>query len=191
MYGRFAKIITFAAVMMVLVLGAALALAEDAPKAASDTKKEHAYVGSKTCKMCHNTEAQAKIYDKWMSTKHAHAMAALDSAKGETTNPKCLKCHTTGYGKATGFDKVKDKQGAEDLGSVGCEACHGPGSDYKAMGVMKNHEQAIANGLIVPTEEVCKTCHNQESPTFKGFDYTTMFPKIAHGKKAAGAGEKK
>jgi hypothetical protein len=183
MHGRFVKIVTFAAVMVVLVFGVAMAMAQDAPKAAAapdTTKKVHAYVGTKTCKMCHNSEAQGKIFDKWLSTKHANAVAALDSAKGERTNAKCLKCHTTGYGSATGYDKMADKQGAQDLGSVGCEACHGPGADYKAMSVMKDKTAAIAAGLVMPTEATCKTCHNADSPTFKGFDYAKMYPLIEH-----------
>jgi len=185
MHNRFARIAVFALVAAVLVLGATLAMAQDQPKAAApDTTKKappaHAYVGSKTCKMCHNTESQGKIYDKWMSTAHAKAMSVLDSAKGQTKDPTCLKCHTTGYGTATGYDKMPDKQGPEELGSVGCEACHGPGADYKAMSVMKNHDQAVAAGLIMPTEETCKTCHNSNSPTFKGFDYAKMYPLIEH-----------
>jgi mono/diheme cytochrome c family protein len=179
MHSRFARIATFAVVAAVLVLGAALAMAEDQPAKPAE-KKEYAYVGTKTCKMCHNTESQGKIYDKWMSTAHAKSMSVLDSAKGETKDPKCLKCHTTGYGTATGYDKVANKQTPDELGAVGCEACHGPGADYKAMSVMKDKAAAIAAGLVMPTEETCKTCHNPESPTFKSFDFAKMLPMIEH-----------
>lgn len=51
---RVMKIIMAAVAVTVLVLGAALAFAEDAPAAAP---KDHAYVGSKACKMCHQSEA--------------------------------------------------------------------------------------------------------------------------------------
>jgi cytochrome c2 len=188
MHNRFAKIATTVVVTMVLVLGAALAFAEDAPKA-PEAKKDHAYVGTKACKMCHNSEAQGKIFDKWMSTKHAKSMAALDATKGQDKDPKCLKCHTVlGYEKA-----AADMQTPETLGAVGCEACHGAGADYKAMGVMKDHAASLAAGMVVPTEETCKKCHNAESPTFKGFDYAKALPMIAHGKKteAKPAEEKK
>lgn len=180
MHSRFVKIITFVAVMTMLVVGATMALAGDEPAKPAEVKKTHAYVGTKTCKMCHNSEAQGKIFDKWLSTKHANAVAALDSAKGERTNAKCLKCHTTGYGTANGYDKVAEKQGAQDLGSVGCEACHGPGADYKAMGVMKDKAAAVAAGLVIPTEATCKTCHNADSPTFKSFDYAKAYAQIEH-----------
>ena len=45
---------------------------------------------------------------------------------------------------------------------------------------MKNQELAISKGMVVPTEETCKACQNEESPTFKGFDFAEMSAKIAH-----------
>ena len=35
-------------------------------------------------------------------------------------------------------------------------------------------------GMVVPNEKTCTTCHNEESPTFKGFDFATYNEKIAH-----------
>jgi len=72
----------------------------------------------------------------------------------------------------------------KELG-VQCEACHGPGSDYKAISVMKDKAAAVAAGLIIPDEAMCKKCHNAESPTFTAFDYKTMYAKIAHPRPAA------
>jgi len=41
-----------------------------------------------------------------------------------------------------------------------CEACHGPGSDYKKMSIMKDRAKAEAAGLIMPTLESCnEKCH--------------------------------
>jgi hypothetical protein len=45
---------------------------------------------------------------------------------------------------------------------------------------MKNRELAMKNGMILPTEEVCKTCHNPESPTYKPFVYAEKVAIIAH-----------
>ena len=45
---------------------------------------------------------------------------------------------------------------------------------------MKNRELAMTKGLIIPDEALCKTCHNEKSPTFKGFNYAEMNAKIAH-----------
>jgi hypothetical protein len=153
---------------------ATLALAEDAKPAAT-----HAYVGSKACKTCHMGEKNGKIFETWLSSKHANAMSVLDSAKGERADAKCLKCHTTGLGTETGYKAGGDADPAV-LASVGCEACHGPGADYKNMKTMKDKTAAVAAGLVMPTEETCKKCHNAESPTFKSFDFKAMYAKIEH-----------
>jgi hypothetical protein len=65
---------------------------------------------------------------------------------------------------------------------VQCETCHGPGSEYKKMSIMKDKQQALANGLIIHDvgAEFCKSCHNSDSPTFKSFDYETYWAKIKH-----------
>jgi hypothetical protein len=121
------------------------------------------------------------VFDKWMETKHSKAMAALKTDKEDnTTNEKCLKCHTTGYGVG-GYDAMKELQDPEKLGAVGCEACHGPGSEYKSLTVMKDKTKAVAAGLIIPDAKTCTRCHNSESPTFKGeFKFDEMFAKIKH-----------
>ncbi len=178
MNSRFVRVITAAAVVAVFTLGALLALAEDAPAA-----KTHAYVGSKSCKTCHMGEKKGAIWEKWLSTGHSKSMAVLDSTKGETKDPKCLKCHTVGYELPGGY-KLEGLDAAmmapEGLGAVGCESCHGPGADYKSMTVMKSRDASIAAGMIIPNEAVCKKCHNPESPTFKSFDYAEALAKIAH-----------
>ncbi len=161
----------FALLAMTLV-----AAAEDAAPATGEAKTP-AYVGSKACKTCHQGEKNGKVFETWMNSKHASALARLDSAKGETKDPKCLKCHTTGYGVG-GFGA--EGMEALDLAGVGCESCHGPGSEYKSMKVMKDHDASVKAGLWTPDEKTCVTCHNAESPTFKGFDFKEAYAKIAH-----------
>jgi cytochrome c2 len=165
----------------VVALATALALAEDQPAAKPAEAKKPAYVGSKACKICHATEKKGKVWEIWLDSKHAKALASLDSAKGENKDPKCLKCHTTGYGAGGyGAEGMEALAMAEGLGAVGCEACHGPGSAYKSLSVMKDKPAAIAAGLVIPTEATCKGCHNEESPTFKGFNFDSSWAKIAH-----------
>ena len=70
----------------------------------------------------------------------------------------------------------------KDLPGVECEACQGPGSDYKSMTIMKSREKSTAAGLILPTEKTCTACHNSKSPHFKSFNYAEMVKKV-HDKK--------
>ena len=119
------------------------------------------YVGSKKCRICH-----LDIYKSWQSTKHARAINALGSENRDSV--ECFGCHTTGT-KADGSLIL----------SVGCEACHGPGSDYRKMRVMKNEELAAQRGLLMQTVAVCVRCHNENCPSFADFDYSAIdFEKV-------------
>lgn len=144
---------------------------------AEETEGTPTYVGANKCKICHKGEKNGEIWEKWEADPHSKAMESLDPEKGENTNPECLRCHTTGYGAggygAEGMEEL-------DLANVGCEACHGPGSEYKSMKIMKDPEAALAAGLIVPDESTCMACHNEDSPTFKGFDFAEYWAQIEH-----------
>lgn len=148
---------------------------------------DHAFVGPDSCKMCHTAKTKGEQYTIWKASPHAKAFETLASdkakelgkAKGVTDpqkDPKCLKCHVTGYGAPEAMHTQKWKQ--ED--GVTCESCHGAGADYKKMDIMKDEAKAKAAGLIIPDEKVCKGCHNEESPSYKPFDFKTYFEKIKH-----------
>ncbi len=168
---------------MVIALLALVTLAFTTGLAAD---KEHNFVGADKCKMCHQGPAKGNVYQIWEKGPHAGAYQVLvDKKDGSEKNEKCVGCHVTGFGKATGY-KIGDadpKNAA--LANVGCEACHGPGADYKNMAIMKDHAKSVENGLVVPDEKTCMTCHNKTSPTFKGFDFATYWKKIQHPIKAA------
>lgn len=134
---------------------------------------EYEYIGAAKCKACHNSATKGAQYKKWAAGPHANAFKSL---KGdEAKDPKCLKCHTTeGHTDRNLHATLTQTEG------VGCESCHGAGSGYKPTSIMKNREKSIAKGLILPDEKVCKQCHNDESPHFKGFDFEESFKKIAH-----------
>jgi len=134
------------------------------------------YVGAKKCKMCHKGQKKGEVWEKWEKGPHAKAFETL-KAKGEEANPKCLECHVTAF-NAGGY-KVGDAKAA-NYAWVGCESCHGPGSKYKSMSVMKDKEKAKAAGLMEPSEVVCKKCHNEKSPTFKGFKFDEWAKKVDH-----------
>jgi hypothetical protein len=162
---------------------------------AGQAMSENKYVGVKTCAPCHKAEKGGNQFGVWQKSKHAEAFTSLKSpeaekvakAKGLKTaaaeSPECLQCHTI-TGDAAKFDKTFD---AKD--GVQCEACHGAGSGYKTMATMKDKAKAIAAGLVEFKDEAaieakCKTCHNDKSPTFKGFNFKESWPKIKHAKKS-------
>ena len=148
--------------MSVVVLCISLASAED-----------FKYIGAAKCKMCHNKADKGEQYNKWANSPHAKAMASL---KGdEAKNPKCLKCHST----AAGADQALVTTITVEEG-VSCESCHGAGSAYKVATTMKDQKLAMAKGLILPDEKVCKKCHNEQSPNYKGFNFKEYVAKIAH-----------
>lgn len=131
------------------------------------------YVGAKKCKMCHNKPAKGAQYAQWAGSAHSKAMESLNAE--EAKNPACIKCHSTvGHVDADLIATLKISDG------VSCESCHGPGSKYFPNAIMKSREKSMAKGLILPTEEVCVTCHNSESEYFKGFDFKEYMAKIAH-----------
>lgn len=156
--------------------------------AAQGEEKEHGFIGVKKCGMCHKSEAKGDQLGHWEKSQHSKAYETLASEKalkiakekGIEGSPQeadaCLKCHVTGHGKSAElFDAAfKVEQGVQ------CESCHGAGSDYKSIKVMKDREASVAAGLVIPNESTCKTCHNEESPTFKGFDFEKMWAQIQH-----------
>jgi hypothetical protein len=122
------------------ILWCALSVAAVALVATSIQAQDHAYAGADKCKMCHKVQ-----YTSWQETTHAKATEAAKGSTDPAFEAKCLQCHAT--------------NASEDFPGVQCEACHGPGEDYKKMSIMKDLDAAIANGLIIPTQETCNTCH--------------------------------
>lgn len=150
----------------------------------------HEIIGAPKCKGCH----KAKTGDQWkIWTESAHAGAFETLASGEARkiatekglgDPQredaCLKCHATRPSLGAGA-VVSEKVKYADSEGVGCESCHGPGSGYKSNKVMKDPAAARAAGLVmIKTADGCTQCHNQESPTFKGFDFEKRWAEIAH-----------
>jgi len=148
--------------------------------------QNYKYIGASKCKMCHNKPEQGQQYTTWLENKHSHAMETLKTDRAKevgakmnihdpVTSPTCISCHST-FGHVDG----KLISGLNITEGVSCESCHGPGSMYKGASVMKNRDLALDKGMILPTEEVCKQCHNSKSPTFKGFNYEEAIKQIDH-----------
>ena len=158
---------------------------------ASEEKASNKYIGVKACSMCHKADAKGNQFGVWQKSKHAEAFKTLNSEKSAaiakekglkkpaSESPECLDCHT---GKVD--IKMADKS-FDPKDGVQCEACHGAGSAYKSMAVMKDKAKAVTAGLIeykdeAAIEKYCKTCHNEKSPTFKEFKFKEMWGKVKH-----------
>lgn len=191
---RLTKRIALLGAVVGLVVLQAPVLAEEGAKA----EKKGKFIGVANCGKCHKSKTKGNQLGQWQESRHAGAYATLgtDEAKkyvDEGVDPQkadaCLKCHVTAHGvDAAGIEPIPEgKKGHSIEDGVGCESCHGAGSEYKARKVMKKRDDAIAAGLVIPTKELCVTCHNEESPTFKEFKFEEMVEKIKHPnpKKAA------
>lgn len=93
--------------------------------AAGTASAEASYVGNKACAGCHKAEfadwqrsAHGKSVEALVSGKKSGAKtkAALTPDKDYSKDEKCLKCHTTGFGKDGGF---KGMDSTPELAGVG------------------------------------------------------------------------
>jgi hypothetical protein len=146
--------------------------------------QEFTYIGAIKCKVCHKTEKQGRQYPIWEENQHSKSFTALSSpeavpkaqemgVENPCDSPECLKCHAPLFEKAPEFKEE----------GVTCEVCHGPGSAYKKLKIMKSREESVANGLkIYESPEAikthCLTCHENAHGT--SFDFDASWEKIKH-----------
>lgn len=133
------------------------------------------------CWSCHqsNTTKFVPIWDKWKTSKHATMFKrGITGTVAPIYGTSCFKCHTTGSDHniaavnggfddvattanwvfyappgATKWDSLKAKSlPLTQLATIGCESCHGPGS---------NHNAANGSIDISYNSGVCAQCHDQ------------------------------
>jgi hypothetical protein len=128
------------------------------------------YAGTQNCLACHPQAGH-----KWAESGHARAFATLLSLKADA-DPNCIGCHTVGFGTPSGYRReFKDAK----LTDVGCESCHGPGSQHVAErrggGEITMHFRPIGAGD-------CQKCHHGEFS--RPFAWDQFWPHVAHGKES-------
>ena len=132
---------------------------------------ENSYVGSSTCKECHE-----EIYASFMkNSRKAHSFKSIQRMAGQLTDEEvkeCYTCHTTGYGKPGGF---VSREKTPDLANLGCETCHGPGSAHVEAG---GDSAAIIGQGKISVRESCVRCHNEQR--VEGFHYLPVIHAGAH-----------
>jgi YVTN family beta-propeller protein len=141
------------------------------------------YAGSAACGACHRGREMGHQFSLWRASPHAKAWASLGTQRaneiaveqkvqGEPQkSPQCLKCHSTGQGGPFLSSFSVDE-------GVGCEACHGPGSEYMPEAIMRDGRAATVAGLKRPGRATCAPCH--EAPGVKPFRYEEAIKQIAH-----------
>jgi len=160
-------------------------------RAVQGARRDHPqYVGSHECRSCHLSEEHGNQYVRWLSSRHAAAYWRLatdwalfiakqrpyyQDMEDPREDDRCLLCHSTGRQDpdalfATSFEASQ---------GVGCEACHGPGSEYMDAETMSNRATYLAAGGNVPDESTCRNCHRNEQ-----FDFHVLWPEVAHPRPA-------
>jgi len=120
------------------------------------------YTGSKSCKSCHEYE-----YEKWSTKPHAHAYATLKRV-GSAFDPECVVCHVVGLKYESGF---VSEQETGDLKDVGCEICHGPGSE---------HNKTLGKAETAGPKLDCTDCHTPDTSGEYAEKEELYFKKIIH-----------
>jgi hypothetical protein len=136
------------------------------------------YVGSRSCKLCHDYE-----YEKWLisgqvfipglakqassDSRHADAYATLEKVNSHY-DPECVICHVIGMRYESGY--ISPAQTPE-MKDVGCENCHGPGSE---------HIRSLGAAETAGPISTCTDCHTTEHSAEYGSNEKQYFDKIIH-----------
>lgn len=153
----FAPMLKTAYIMLIAALALAAALAVQFATPEGNAR----YIGSDRCASCHESRASGSAFERWRSGPHSRAydilsetrsIAYRDSSGTELSD--CLPCHTT-------IGREVWHEGEEKLlkEGVGCERCHGPGSEYTPSIVMRDAEEFRLHGGSGGSLQECGSCH--------------------------------
>jgi hypothetical protein len=128
------------------------------------------YVGTESCIGCH-----LQSHHIWERTGHAHAFASLQK-KGADADPNCIGCHTVGLGTPSGYRREFE---GRRLVNVGCESCHGPGSEHVTQrAAQRTSNEAVLFKYRKLTAADCTQCHYGEFS--RPFEWDLFWPPIEH-----------
>ncbi len=153
------------------------------------------YVGSDKCQKCHE-----HAYAVWSKSKHAQAFQTLVTAKRPSLRQfdgECVICHVTGFEYNSGYRNDID---TPNLKNVGCESCHGPGSEHVNNKNRKPALMKLMNPFKAPPNETedqkglrmrqlnvfCQHCHDVDNdvnwnvPPVKAGEPPRRWPPISH-----------
>lgn len=156
------------------------------PQPIASTEATH-YLGVQACTECHYGSQNGFTYSKWRDSRHALAYASLATPKAReiaaewnvTEDPRqsaaCLKCHATAHSSP-----APTAESYTDFEGVGCEACHGSGSQHAAAAEHEVDGPQKLVGLRTVNRETCLACHGDAHG--KPFEYEAALAAIAHPK---------
>lgn len=124
-------------------------------------KIKERYLGFDICMRCH-----AALMPQFIESRHFRAFNILE-VQGKTGDEKCLPCHTTGFGRFSGYDTKREEKGDIYLRGVQCEACHGPGTQHARDG-----------SYVTRAWNSCRKCHT--SAWSPDFDERAYWKRAAH-----------
>ncbi len=138
--------------------------------------------GFPNCMSCHGvTPKFTAIFDEWKVSGHATMFKeGITGLKGSYYGSNCFKCHTVGYNHdiaasndgfddravaagwvfysppgPTKWDSLKAKSSAlTQFATIGCENCHGPGSEHGMGGDKAKIQISLNSGT-------CGQCHDK------------------------------
>lgn len=142
----------------------------------------HTFVGSETCGECHT-----KAFEKWKETGHSNAFESLRTGRRgipRIHDPECIACHVVGWDPQEVFrydSGYLNEISTKHLLNVGCENCHGPGSEHVKL--INEGDEEAANKLMRVTREQardsgCYKCHDLDNSPH--FDFDTYWEEIEH-----------
>ena len=122
------------------------------------------YADSESCKPCHEYE-----YEQWSQKAHAQAYSKLEEV-GSQFDPECVICHVVGMKYESGY--ISEQQ-TSHLKNVGCENCHGPGSEHNA---------TLGKAKTTEPKSTCLDCHTPETSSEYAGNEQLYLEKIIHWK---------
>ena len=148
------------------------------------------FTGVDRCRVCHEAASSGAQFRLWEKSPHATARNVLESDSArryirehKLTVDSCLSCHTTlGRPAANETEKGLLTEG------VGCERCHGAGSDYAFYNVMRDRSAFTSRGGNVGSLKDCNQCHATDPAKtehhcpfqYDTFNADSAWPRIRH-----------
>jgi len=130
------------------------------------------YVGTDECLSCHPSAAKV-----WQKSAHSRAFTTLKKKEADA-DPKCIPCHTVGFGIISGYQRSFN---GSKLANVGCESCHGPGSLHVRQ---QQGDSSISFKFRPLGSADCQKCHYGEFS--RPFSWENFWPPISHGAEGTG-----